>query len=413
LNITLNGLPEADLAKASVRIEPVSRDFLFGLYEGTEAGPKVLAELQPLGFNLATVLPAWGWSENPKLKRQYLNERFGIADLHKLGMTIKAHGVVWLQEYGILPKKAFDMPPAELPAALLAFEAALMETFADEIGIWEIMNEPATTNVVNLPPAAVQALFAASAANISAANRPGLVNSPHEFSYGAKYLIHGTDNRPQSDYPRTFSTFLDELSAAGLMEQVSIIGLQCYPGFHLNENQFGGQQGPALTPSHLLDTLDRYVRFGKPLHITEFTLPDTYGENWHSGYWKSPWTPALQAEYAEAVYTLAYAHPQLHSITWWDAAAANPAVIGGSLLDAAGKPKPVLDSIAALIQTWHATEPITLAGAKTLTQSLPGGVYTVTVEAPGVETRTETVHVLERWSRPLSIDLGGQGTGQG
>lgn len=412
LTLALAGLDEDALAKTTVRIEPVSHDFLFGLYEGTDAGPDALEKLAPLGFNLATVLPAWGWSEDPKAQRKYLDDRFGISRLHKLGMTIKAHGVVWLQEYGILPKKAFEMSPERLSAAVLAQEAALMETFAEEIGVWEIMNEPATTNVVQMPTAAVEQMLAASAAQISKANRPGLVNSPHEFSFGAKYLIHGTNNVPQSDYPRTFSTFLDGLAQAGLMEHVGILGLQCYPGFHLNTNQFGGQQGPAYTPSHLLDMLDRYVRFGKPLHITEFTLPDTYGEDWYAGYWKAPWTPALQTEYAEAVYTLAYAHPQVHSITWWDAVAANPAVIGGSLLDAKGKPKPVLDRIAALLKQWHPQEVIELKGEATLTQNLPGGRYTVTVQAPDSPPRVETIHVLERWTRPLIIDFGGDDTGQ-
>jgi hypothetical protein len=289
-----------------------------------------------------------------------------------------------------------------------------METFADEIGVWEIMNEPATTNVVNLPHAAVQEIFAASAAQISAANRPGLVNSPHEFSHGAKYLIHGTDNRPAVRLP----AHVQHLSGRAVRGGVDGAGEHHRPSMlprlpPERETSLAASRVRPSRPAICSIRLDRYARFGKPLHITEFTLPDAYGDSWHSGYWKAPWTPELQAEYAEAVYTLAYAHPQLHSITWWDAAAANPAVIGGSLLDAAGKPKPVLDRIAALLRTWHATEPITLAGAKTLTQSLPGGVYTVTVDAPGVEAHTETVHVLERWSRPLSIDLGGQGSGQG
>lgn len=413
LTIALNGIGKEDVEKTTVRIEPVSYDFLFGVYEGTDAGPKVIAQVQPLGFNYATVLPAWGWSENPKLQKQTLDLRFGISQFRKLGMTVKAHGVVWLQSYGILPEKAYAMDPDALQTALLAHEAAMLEAFPEDFGIWEVMNEPATTNVLNLPETTMREILTKSAEQIRGVNRPGLVNSPHEFSYGAKYLIYTTANQPRDDYPQTYSAFLTSLAEKGQLDAVDIIGLQCYPGFHLNEDQFGGQQGPAYTPSHLLDTLDHYVRFGKPLHITEFTLPNTYGAEWHSGYWKAPWTPELQADYAEAVYTLAYAHPQVHSITWWDVAAANPAVIGGSLLDAKGKPKPVLDRLAGLLKTWMPTEPREGTGPDSLTQSLPGGVYKVTVTTPSGLARSESVHVLERWTCPLAFDFGTNTNGQG
>ena len=133
--------------------------------------------------------------------------------------------------------------------------------------------------------------------------------------------------------------------------QRDVVGLQYYPGFHFNES-FGGLQGPATTPSWLVDTFARYAALKRPIHITEFSVPSSYQSDWTSGYWREPWTEQTQADYAEMVFTLAYADPNVHSITWWDVMDKKSSVTTGGLCDANGAPKPALARLKKLIADW-------------------------------------------------------------
>ena len=71
--------------------------------------------------------------------------------------------------------------------------------------------------------------------------------------------------------------------------------------------------------------LDRFAVFNRPIHITEIAAssqdgfdlesmrPKTYAPGWHG-----PWNETMQADWAEAMYTLAYSKEQFEAITWWD-----------------------------------------------------------------------------------------------
>ena len=78
----------------------------------------------------------------------------------------------------------------------------------------------------------------------------------------------------------------------------------------------------------------------------------SYTASWTSGYWREPWTPATQADYAEMIFTLAYANPAIKSISWWDVLDTKSSVTTGGLCDSKGNPKPVLDRLSGLIAAW-------------------------------------------------------------
>jgi len=379
-------------------------DFLFGAYEGSPYNGDAWTAARELGFDYATVLPAWNWTRNPKLSFGAIDRTFGLSALQELGYWVKAHGVVWMQDYGILPEEAKAMSREDLVTEATEHQEALLEALDEYVEIWEVINEPATTNVVNLPRQFMMAMMSEAASNIREAGKPSLINNPHEFSYGSKYFLHGLDDEPVNPYPTTYSEYLSLAEDDGLLDEIDIVGLQFYPGFHLNAD-FGNQEGPAFTPSHLLDTLNRYTKFGKSIHITELSLPSSYGEGWNAGYWKRPWDEATQAEYAEAVYTLAFAHPQVHSVTWWDISDAKPSVITGALLTTDGQPKPVAETIQDLMDGWRTNESKPV-GEDGVVEFRPyGGRYTVTVAGPDGFERTLERHVLERWQGELVVDV--------
>jgi hypothetical protein len=73
--------------------------------------------------------------------------------------------------------------------------------------------------------------------------------------------------------------------------------------------------------------LERHTVFNKPIHITEVATasvdgldttsmrPKTAAPGWHG-----PWTETMQADWAEAVYTLCYSKPLYEVVGWWDLA---------------------------------------------------------------------------------------------
>ncbi|MCC6795485.1 MAG: endo-1,4-beta-xylanase [Candidatus Hydrogenedentes bacterium] len=347
---------ELELARAREAIAKQGQrgDFSFGVFEGSPYNQKAFKIAYDAGFDLATVLLGWGWTDarGGAVDKTAIEQTFGIEKLRKQGFGVKAHGVVWLQDYGILPDRARGMAPDKLRDSMLAQEKALLDAYGNSFAVWEAMNEPNVTNVVNLPRNDVSALFGKSTEQASSQEKlTVLVNGAHEGDYGRRFTVYKLDNTPVNDWNRTYLSYLQGDDVKAAVSQLDTVGLQFYPGFHFNES-FGGLQGPAVTPSSLIDTIDRYAALGKPIHITETSMPSTYGSDWVSGYWREPWTQQTQADYAEMIFTFAYADPRVQSISWWDVMDTKSSVTTGGLCDANGKPKLVLERLQKLIAGW-------------------------------------------------------------
>ena len=393
--------------KCAVQLKQQKHDFLFGVLEGSPYNATAYQQARKAGFELATVLLGWNWTEPKGDDWSAVDKTFGVSALKKLGYTVKAHGVIFLQAYGITPDKALKMDKKDLPNAILEHQKVLLNgALGKQIDLWEIINEPGYTNILGLDRKDVIATMAAAAKNIKEiTSKPSLVNSAHDITFGAKYMVYATNGKPADDYPLTFSEFLKLAADAGAMKDADLIGLQVYPGTHLSA-MFGGLEGPAFTPSWLLDTIERYAQFGKPIHITEFSLPSSYGKTWNCGYWRAPWDEKTQADYADAVYTLAFGNPHVQSVTWWGVSALKPDVETGNLFDRTGKPKPVAERLQQLIKEWttdasdktDATGNVTLEGF--------GGDYELTVTPEGGKPVTQQVHIRERETTEVTVQLG-------
>lgn len=124
-----------------------------------------------------------------------------------------------------------------------------------------------------------------------------------------------------------------------------------------------------LNPERLTRHMDLYARFGKPLQVTEVTVP---------AYSWEPEDEEVQAKLIENLYTLWFSHPSVEQIIYWNlvdgyahVADATPeklrATMGnmsvgenyyhGGLLRFDLSPKPAYHTIRNLIQkTWHTEE---------------------------------------------------------
>ncbi|MFA6239287.1 MAG: endo-1,4-beta-xylanase [Candidatus Hydrogenedentales bacterium] len=410
--ITVTDAAGKPVADCDVRIVPKSQDFLFGVFEGSPYNASAFRVAREAGFNLATVLMGWGWTDEigTPAGASGIDQTFGISALRKMNYTVKAHGVVWLQGYGILPQRVADLPPDNLIAAAIEHEGKLAGVFGKQVAIWEAINEPNFTNEAKFTRSAMLDLFAKSAARLKQKPETAtLVNSAHESGYGKAFGLYGLDNKPVEHWVSTYSTFLAEAERAGQLKNIDIIGLQFYPGFHFNES-FGGLQGPATTPAAFADMVARYEAFNRDIHITEFSVPSSYGEGSTNGYWRQPWDEAVQADYAEAIFTLAFGRPSVKSISWWDLSDKKSSVLNGGLISADGKEKPVMQRLRALLGEWKAKEAAGKTDAKGIV-SLTGfaGRYEAIAALPdGKEVRGE-VHIGERESGTLTLAPGGAG----
>lgn len=344
--------------RAKVIRKDAKAPFEFGVYQGSHftdptpgayQGKPAFIAARDAGFNLATVLPAWGWTAALLKTPAVVESTFGVTALKEMGYNVKAHGVCWLQNAdGIFPPAQSGKPHADIIQAALKYQAALVDFFGPKVSLWEAINEPATTNCENFTREEMIDFLAQSAAQLKAKKKATLVNSPHEFNYGAKFDVYTLDNKPLMAYPDTFASFLDAADQAKALKDVDIIGLQVYPGFHLagDGNQF---EGPAWTPAYFERMLNTYAAFKKTLHITEFCISSTYDLTWKAGYWKHTWDEPTQGDYAEAAYTIAFGHPSVQSIGWWDITDEKPSFTNAGLLHKDRTPKPVFNRLSHFI----------------------------------------------------------------
>lgn len=105
--------------------------------------------------------------------------------------------------------------------------------------------------------------------------------------------------------------------------------------------------------------LDKFATLGRPVFLTAVGAPGQAGADLGDetrshldpaagGRWHRPWDPQLQADWMEAVYTLALSKPYIESIAWANLADIRPSLPGGGLLDDMLHPKPSYQRLVQL-----------------------------------------------------------------
>lgn len=282
-------------------------EFLFGgLASGWNRGGEYERKFKAL-FNFATV--SWyTWSQNaepPEQRIDYARMDQSVDWCLRNGITPKNFGYVYMAR-GATPEWIRTWSYEKLVPAYKRIVSQTTQRFHGRAPVVEVINEAHDkANLFRLSHAQVLEFTreACRAAREGSATVKRLINHCCMWAEYAK--------RANDDGSRRLSPFrfLKDCVSAGV--EFEVVGLQLY------------------YPQHDLfeidRMLDRFKAFNRPIHITELGCNSVDGldtasmrpKNIVPG-WHGSWTETMQADWAEAIYTLCYSKPEFEAVGWWD-----------------------------------------------------------------------------------------------
>lgn len=388
--LRLTGADGRPLAGAAVTVEQVRGPIRFGANSfllGGNGSPAADARWEQLfadAFDLAVVpffwkdvepepgRPRFAADSPARYRRPPIDAVLGFCARH--GIEPKAHALAYHQ---------FNPPwlPREQAACEAAYEswfARVGERYRGRIPSWDVVNEALlryswTSADEPMPRDWVRWGFTAARRHLPGARL--ILNEDTAAWMQRGYAHFAREMQP-------FSLLVENLLLKGV--PIDEIGLQfhCfdYQERDLWRRASGAQdQERLLEPLQLLAVLDHYAGFGRPLHISEITVP-CFGEDDDS--------LALQAEVAELLYRTWFSHPAVASIVWWNVvdghAHGKEGELRGGLLTKDLREKPVYATLRRLIrEEWRTrTAGVTDADGRLALDGFLGD-YRVTVSHGG------------------------------
>lgn len=350
--VTVTGPDGRPLADADVRVAQRRHAFAFGnvgfdflalangeepsrmYFGGATDGLEALAELWLDVFNTATLPFYWRGFEpergHPDTARLAATARW----LVEHGVVVKGHPLVW---HTLAPTWLLPLSDDEVATTVRARITREVTDFAGLVDTWDAINEAVIMPVFTAEENAITRL----------AQRDGRVRmvklafeTARAANPGATLLINDFDLGPQ--YERLIEHCLD----SGI--RIDAIGLQS----HMHQGYWGEEKTGRI--------LERYARFGLPLHWTENTLmsgdlmPKHIVDlnDYQVDHW--PTTPegeARQADELERHYRQLFGHPAVQAVTYWGLSD-DGAWLGApaGLVRADGSPKPSYKALHGMVK---------------------------------------------------------------
>lgn len=381
--------------KADFHIELERHDFKFGVsmtqsrdfaqkensFDGKEFSlyKERVAEL----FNFTTLGFYWvAFDEKTNLtfSKNYINHILDWA--RDNGIEVKGHPLMWHES---LPKWVAALEDTEEVNTLIYNRIRnLLETYSS-INYWDVYNEPVAVFKDHVTPSGITRWVADN----------GGIYPAMESLYAFVNSIDSTKVYTNNHYNPKSSEFFD-INAHFIDKgvQYSAIGMQA----HIQTND------AVMDEKTLWDMMQRYTELGKDIQFTELTI--TSSERFNN--WKDhkvflakrdaarkrgenlilpslPEYEDYQAAYIKDFYTLAFSHPSVTSLTFWNLTDKNAwRGHAGGLLDKDLNPKKAYNTLKELIkETWHTRVDTTLNLNKPFSFDGFYGDYTGTVTVGG------------------------------
>jgi GH35 family endo-1,4-beta-xylanase len=174
---------------------------------------------------------------------------------------------------------------------------------------------------------------------------------------------------------------------------VDRIGLQLWSNGLFEWNALADER---MSASLLSRRLREFAAFGIPIAITEFAVPargpsGPFGE----------WTERRQADFAEAVFWIAYGTPGIESFTYFSTA--DRFILHSGLLDPSGNPRPVWHRLKQAIDSLTTAGSARLDSRGSLRLSGTAGEYLLTAPLPGNRTLHYRARISPRESLTASL----------
>jgi GH35 family endo-1,4-beta-xylanase len=356
-------------------------------------------------FNYATVNFYWSVHEKKQGEWDYLKaSREQLDWAREQGMTLRGHPLMW---HEVLPDFMTD---SDREIAAIAEDVQhhvrrLLEGYP-EIDEWDVYNEAIGIKWRDKKEG-VRRWFES-------------IGGPGEVS---EYMINEARAvRPEArlilnhytDLDVEYEEQIEHCLEAGV--EFEAIGIQTHMHTEMD----------SINEERLWSALEKYSRFGKPLHLSEISILSCE----RFGDWKSchawidqvnaaiakgaprpliPSKPELeqyQAALARDFYTLAFSHPAVAVIVWWTITDLEPwRGMPAGLLDMNGRPKPVYKVLDQLInEEWRTKLSGSVGRAGALRARGFYGSYTLELEVAGKRyfTNFELKHGMKA---PLSLRL--------
>jgi GH35 family endo-1,4-beta-xylanase len=354
--VTVLGADGVPLADTDVTVEQKRHAFAFGNIgfdfiplanaetdgEGRSsafgaASVEGLAELSELWFdvfNTATLPFYWRGFEpvegSPDTDRLLTAARW-FADR---GVTVKGHPLTW---HTLAPEWLTERPLDEIEKLQRERIRREVSNFAGVIDTWDAINETVIMPVFTAERNGISRL----ARNIGRIPMVRLAFEEARQTNPAATLILN-----DFDLSSAYECLIEGVLEAGI--HVDAIGLQT----HMHQGYWGEEE--------MLAMVDRFARYGLPLHLTETTLvsghlmpPEIVDLNdYQIPSWPStPEGEARQADEIERHYRSLVGHPAVQAINYWGLTD-DGAWLGapGGLVRSDGTPKPSYDVLKALIK---------------------------------------------------------------
>ena len=309
-DLTLMDSQGHPLANTKVRFRQKTHEFRFGTNlflldeleteEKNDAYKKAVSDV----FNMATLPFYWDALEPERGNHRYGKEsrrvyRRPAPDLciefcQKHGIEPREHGLAY---EAFFPKWLYDADVQEIKQELERRYAEISARYADKIPTIEVTNE--------MDWERGKTAFYGEADYVEWCFKL----AERYFPDNHLSINEGTDRcwKDNGDTTDKYYTYLKENLCKGA--RIDAVGMQFHI-FHRRENEYIRTR-QLLDPDQLYRHMDLYAGLGKPLQITEVTVP---------AYSRESEDEQIQADIIERLYSVWFSHPSVEQIIYWNMA---------------------------------------------------------------------------------------------